>query len=322
MIDETQTKVGAAIDAALPVFMCSGQGSQKPGMGADLFDVPEVAAAFDTAGAVFGCDMRALVSGGDAAALNETRNAQAAIVTLSLGIARALEARGVRPGAVLGFSLGQITALALAGMVSDEQMFDIVAHRAAYMGQAAEATDGCMSAFLKADEAALAPVVEAAAQGEVLVMANFNCPGQIVVSGATGAVERAEAAWTAAGKRCARLATQGAFHSPLMAPAAEAFADYLQGVEFSEPAVPLISNTTARPLHAADARDQLVAHLTHGVRFEQSVNYLVGQGARAFVETGFGGVLSGLVRRIDKSLERACVQDAKSFAAYVEKEGN
>ena len=313
---------GAVVVPALPVFMCSGQGSQKPGMGCDLLDVPEVAAAFDAADAAFSCDMRALVSGQDAAALNETRNAQAAIVTLSLGIARALEARGARPGAVLGFSLGQITALALAGMVSDEQMFDIVAHRAAYMGAAAEASDGCMSAFLKADEASLAPVVDAAAQGEVLVMANFNCPGQIVVSGARGAVERAEEAWRAAGKRCARLATQGAFHSPLMEPAAERFADYLQGVEFSEPAVPLISNATARPLRAADAREALAAHLTHGVKFEQSVDYLVGQGSRAFVETGFGGVLSGLVRRIDKGLSRTCVQDAKSFADYLQKEGD
>lgn len=322
MIDTAHMEQEAALDAALPVFMCSGQGSQKPGMGADLLDVPEVVAAFDTASAVFGCDMRALVSAADASQLADTRKAQAAIVTLSLGIARALEARGVRPGAVLGFSLGQITALSLAGMVSDEQMLDIVAHRAAFMGQAAEASDGCMSAFLKADEATLAPVVEAAAQGEVLVIANYNCPGQIVVSGARAAVERAEAAWTAAGKRCARLATQGAFHSPLMAPAAERFAAYLEGVEFSEPCVPLISNTTARLLHAAEARDQLVAHLTHGVKFEQSVNYLVDSGAHEFVETGFGGVLSGLVRRIDKGLARACVQDAKSFADYLNREGN
>ena len=113
------------------------------------------------------------------------------------------------------------------------------------------------------------------------------------------------------------LATSGAFHSPLMQPAAEALAEFLEEVEFHESRTPLVCNVDARPLAAADARDHLVRHLTHPVRFQQSVQALVAQGETAFVEVGFGGVLTNLVKRIDRTAERACVQDAESFESFV-----
>ena len=153
------------------------------------------------------------------------------------------------------------------------------------------------------------------AQDEVLVPANFNCPGQIVVAGAPAAVERAEQAWAAAGKRFSRLATSGAFHSPLMAEAADGLAAYLEGVEFFEANVPLICNVDAAPLSAADAREHLVRHLTSPVRFQQSVEALAAAGADAFAEVGFGGVLANLVKRIDKGAARSCVQDRASLNA-------
>lgn len=301
-----------------PVFMCSGQGSQKPGMGADLLDVPEVAQTFACASEVFGRDIADLCANASAEELNDTRNAQAAIATLSVGIANALKARGVNPCAVLGFSLGQISALAISDMVSEEDAFGIVKVRSQLMGQAADAHPGVMSAFLKADAASVEAVCAEEAKGQVLVPANYNCPGQIVVAGEPEAVARAEEAWAARGKRYSRLATSGAFHSPLMASACEPFRAYLETVEFSEACIPLVCNTDAAPLTAADAVDHLVAHLTHPVRFEQSVQALEAAGADAFIEVGFGGVLSGLVRRIDKSLARSCVQDAASLAACVE----
>ncbi len=298
-----------------PVFMCSGQGSQKPGMGADLTANPQVAQVFECASDVFGRDVADLCANASADELNDTRNAQAAISALSIGIARALMARGVEPCAVLGFSLGQISALAISGMVDDETAFRIVAERSRVMGDAADAHPGVMSAFLKADLAAVQVVCDECAQGQVLVPANLNCPGQIVVAGELSAVERAEAAWKAQGKRSSRLATSGAFHSPLMQDAAAPFAAFLETVRFDEAKYPLICNVDAKPLAADDAREHLVAHLTNPVRFEESVQMLAAAKAPSpsFVEVGFGGVLEGLVKRIDKDLSRSCVKDLASL---------
>lgn len=305
------------IPAGAPVFLCSGQGSQKPGMGADLMDVPEVRATFECASDVLGFDVADLVLNADAAELNDTRNAQPALCVLSVAVARALMARGVQPAAVLGFSLGQVSALAVSGMLTDEATFALVKARSQLMAEAAAAHPGAMSALLKADEDGVQALCEQCAEGDVLVPANFNCPGQIVIAGTPAAVERAEAAWAEAGKRSSRLATSGAFHSPLMASAAEGMAAYLESVEFSEARVPLVCNVTARPLSAADARESLVRHLTSPVRFDASVAALAAAGADTFVEVGFGGVLANLVKRIDKTATRACVQDRASFDALL-----
>lgn len=300
-----------------PVFLFSGQGAQKPGMGASLMEVPEVAQTLACASDVLGYDVADVMLNAPAEKLNDTRFAQPAMCALSVGIARALEARGVRPSAVLGFSLGQVSALTVSGMLSDADTFAFVAERACLMAEAAEQHPGMMSAFLKADEQSVTEVCQSCAEGQVLVPANFNAPGQIVVSGEVAAVERAEAAWAASGKRFSRLATSGAFHSPLMQSAAEGLDAYLANVAFAEPSVPLICNTDASPLRAADAREHLVRHLTHPVRFQQSVQALVAQGETAFVEVGFGGVLTNLIKRIDRTAERACVQDAESFESFV-----
>ena len=300
-----------------PVFMCSGQGPQKPGMGADLMGNAQVKQVFECASDIFGRDIAKLCTDSAPEELNDTRNAQAAISALSIGIARALMARGVEPCAVLGFSLGQISALAVSGMVSDEVAFRIVAERSRVMGAAADARPGVMSAFLKGDLTSVQAVCDECAQGQVLVPANLNCPGQIVVAGEPAAVCRAEAAWKAQGKRASRLATSGAFHSPLMRDAAQPFAEFLEGIDFNEATYPLICNVDAKPLAAADARAHLVAHLTNPVRFEESVRMLAAHmDAPAFVEVGFGGVLEGLVRRIDKEYSRACVKDAATLEDY------
>lgn len=307
----------ADFDSSLPVFMLSGQGAQKPGMGCGLTEIPEVAAVIECGSKVMGRDLAYLLTEAPAEELNDTRNAQAALTALSVGLSRALMARGVKPGAVLGFSLGQIGALAVSGMLTDEAMFALLQKRSEVMGAAADANPGAMSALLKADEASVKAVCEECAQGQVLVAANFNCPGQIVISGEEAAVARAEEAWAAAGKRFSRLATSGAFHSPLMQQAAEDFAAYLEGVEFAQPQVPLICNTTARPLTVDQVKDHLSKHLTSPVKFEQSVTYLQGAGFTRFAEVGFGGVLSNLVKRVDRGLERSCVQDAASLDAEV-----
>lgn len=310
----------APLAPGCPVLMLSGQGAQRPGMGADLRAVPEVAAAFACASDVLDFDVAAACD--SAVALADTAVAQPALCALSVGIARALEVRGVRPGAVLGFSLGQVGALAVAGMVSDEEAFRLVKARSAFMAEAAAARPGAMSALLRADSAAVEALCERCAQDDVLVPANYNAPGQIVISGDTAAVARAEEAWAAEGGRSSRLATAGAFHSPLMASAAAQLDDYLAAVAFAEPSVPLIENGTAAPLAAADARAALVRHLTGPVRFQQGVEALAAAGAAAFVEAGFGGVLVNLVKRTAKGTARACVQDRASLEACVADYGN
>ncbi len=297
--------------------MCSGQGAQKPGMGASLLDEPIVAKVFACASEVFGCNVRELCTTSDAALLNDTRNAQIATSTLSLAIGRALINNGVVPQAIVGFSLGQIPALALAGMISDEAMFNLVKVRAQLMGKTADAHPGCMSALLKANAERVEELCKQCSGNDVLVAANYNCPGQIVISGTVSAVERAEVAWSEQGGRVARLATSGAFHSPLMQEAADEFWRYLQTIDFDEPTIPLICNVDALPLTAHTAREHLAKHLTHPVLFHQSVEYLIATGCTSFVEIGYGGVLANLVKRIDKTVARCCVSDLDSFKSVV-----
>lgn len=312
----------STILSGVPVFLFSGQGAQKPGMGVDLMDVPEVAASFACASDVLGYDAAGFVAHADSAKLDDTRYAQPTLCALSIGIARALEARGVMPAAMLGFSLGQVAALAVADMLSDEEVFAFVGARAEFMAEAAKAHQGVMSALLKAEEDDVRSLCEECAEGDVLVPANCNCPGQIVISGTPDAVARAEEAWAARGRRFSRLATSGAFHSPLMVDAAEALASYLADLEFREPSIPLICNVDAAPLTALAAREHMAQHLVSPVLFRQSVEALSEAGADTFMEVGYGGVLTGLVRRIDRNARRVCVQDRASFeeaaAAYAE----
>lgn len=318
MIDETPLE---PLSSRGLVLMASGQGSQKPGMGADLLDIPEVAAVFECASDVLGRDVAALVREADADELNDTRNAQIAIAALSIGIGRALAARGIVPDALLGFSLGQISAMVLGGMLAEDAAFALIAERSRLMGEAADANPGVMSALLKVTLPEAEELCATCAEGEVLVPANLNGGGQIVIAGAPAAVARAEEAWAARKGRFSRLATSGGFHSPLMARAAEPFAAYLADVDFREPEVPVIGNVQAAPLTAEGARAELVAHLTSPVQFEASVAKLQAAGAQLFAEVGFGGVLANLVKRIDRAAPRAAVQDRAGFDAFIEEYG-
>ena len=300
------------------VWMFSGQGAQKPGMGAGVADNPAAREVYECASDHFGFDVARTSLEASQEELNETKRAQACMVALSVGLARALEARGHEPSAVLGFSLGQVSALAVSGMLSLEETMRFAAFRAEAMSRAAANGAGAMCALLGADEEAAAKLCDACADGDVLVPANYNCPGQIVISGSEAAIARAEEAWKAEKKRCSRLATSGAFHSPLMQSAADELAAYLAQVEFSEARIPLVCNVDAQPLAAAAARQHLADHLTHPVRFAQSVAWLAEQGACTFAEVGFGGVLSGLVRRIDKNLGRPVVASLEDVESYGE----
>lgn len=300
-------------------FLLSGQGSQRPGMGATLFGMPEIDEVFCEASDVCGFDVAAACLDETGASLADTAVSQPALCALSVAQVRALVKRGIKPDYVAGFSLGQIGALAASGMLDAKTAFSLVRDRSRAMAEACRLRPGSMCALMGGTEQEVFEVCSSCAEGDVLVPANFNAPGQIVVSGDATAVARAKEAWSGPGRRSAMLATAGAFHGPLMRPAAEVFAARLENVVFDEAKIPLVCNVDARPLLADDAAAHLVAHLTSPVLFSQSVTWLIEQGVDTFVECGTGGVLAGLVRRVDKGTVRMRIESREDLEAVAEK---
>lgn len=298
--------------------MCSGQGAQKPHMAVDLLDIEEVREVFEAVSKGLSLDLIALAHHGEAADINQAIPAQALTFATSVGIGRALQARGLKPDAYVGFSLGQISALVLADVLSLEDGVELLRVRSEAMDAACKEHPGAMSALMGADIQAAQAVCDKAAQGAILVPANYNAPGQIVISGEVDALERAEDLWKDQGKKAVRLATAGGFHSPLMASAGGAVAQFCQTISFQEPAAPILCNTDAQEFVVSEASDRLCRQVQQGVRFEQSITALIESGHTEFVEIGFGGVLSSLVRRIDKSVARKPVGNREQFDAYVQ----
>lgn len=301
----------------MTVWLCSGQGAQKPGMGADLLDVPEVAEVFATMSRVLGLDLERLSREGSADEVNEPQAAQALTMAVSVGVGMALKARGYAPDAIIGFSLGQISALVLADVLTLEEASRLLKVRSSAMAAACAANPGGMVALMGATLDDAEALCAEAAGSDVLVCANHNAPGQIVISGHADALERAQQLWKDAGKRSVRLATAGAFHSPLMESAAAEVEQFCASLEFREPAVTLLCNTDARPFLADEAASRLGRQVKSGVLFEQSVRALIDEGETDFAEVGFGGVLTGLVKRIDKSTTRTAVGTREQLDEYV-----
>ena len=286
----------------MTAFLFPGQGSQAPGMGADLYDAStDARAVFDEADAVLGFSLTGLMFGTDAEALRPTEITQPALFAHSLASDAALRARGVRPDVAAGHSLGEWSALAATGAVSFADGLRAVRRRGELMAQAGTVRPGAMAAVLGLDAGALeAACREATDAGEgEAVPANYNDPGQIVISGDAAAVERAGALCTAAGaKRVVALPVSGAFHSPLMAFARDGLAETLAGLAVAAPSCPVVLNVTAEPTVDPDEiRVRLLEQLTSPVRWAQSVERMAALGATRFVEVGTGAVLSGLVRR-------------------------
>ncbi len=319
----------------MAVLLCSGQGAQKPHMGEDLIEVAEVAHVFECAQDVLKLDLVDLVRNGEAEAINNTFNAQALTMALSVGIGSAFKARGGKIDAVIGFSLGEISALVLTEALSLKDAFSLLNVRARAMDEACSKRAGGMLALLGVDEQAAQDIcdktlalgseqgvtvksVDGVCQEEVLVLANFNCPGQIVLSGDVSAIERAQNICKEEKIRCSRLSTAGAFHSPLMQSASDAVRDFCTTLSFNEPTVPLICNTDAKPFVAAEATDRLARQIVSSVRYEQGVNYLIEAGNTEFVEVGFGGVLFNMMKRIDKTAERKKISTLQELNAIFE----
>jgi [acyl-carrier-protein] S-malonyltransferase len=306
-------------------WLFPGQGAQQVGMGKDLCDAFAGArAVFEQAEAATGLALRKLCFQGPDDQLARTDVCQPAIFTVSaatLAVMRDLlgadKFAAIRPAFAAGLSLGEYTALYAAGAIDLAPAVSLVARRGQLMQQAATATASGMVSVIGLDEPQAQVLVAAASQGEPLTCANFNCPGQIVISGSLAACKRVEQLAAEHGaKGAVRLNVAGAFHSRIMAPAAEGLAQTLAGLAFRTPAVPVLANVDAQVYADGSAIPaKLIAQLTGAVRWQQTMESLESQGVERYYEIGPGRVLAGLMRRINR---RADIVSINSLQAIEE----
>lgn len=332
-------------------FVFPGQGSQTVGMGADIFQAsPAARSVYEIADDALGFSLSALCFQGPESALRETVNTQPAIVATSLALLAALqEAAGaepdngpvlhgpIQPAFVAGHSVGEYSAVAASGALGVADTLRLVRERGRLMHEEGLRCSSGMAAVLGVDADALTSICAEATDktraglsadqlaehpgvGRVVV-ANVNAPGQVVISGAMPALEAAmELARAAGAKRVVPLAVSGAFHSPVMAPAAEALATAVQAAPVTAPGVPVVANITAKPLITeAQLREELAQQIVSPVQWTRTVEYLVDHGVETFVEIGVGQVLAGLIRRIAKGATIVSVGAVADLASAAER---
>jgi [acyl-carrier-protein] S-malonyltransferase len=297
-------------------FVFPGQGAQYAGMGREISEKFSVArAAFDEADAALGVPISRLCFEGPEEELKLTENTQPAILTTSVALFRVLEQKGIRPDFVAGHSLGEYSALVAAGALKLGDAAALVRRRGRYMQEAVPVGVGAMAALLGLDLPAVQSVCERAAEGQVVSPANLNSPGQIVIAGNREAVERAVVLAKEAGaKRAILLQVSAPFHCALMKPAEERLAVDLEQCAFDDLRSPLVTNVDAQAIRtAAEARSALKRQVSRPVRWQESVQRLLAEEVRGFVEVGPGKVLIGLIRSIDKSVTMLNVEDERSL---------
>ncbi|MEL0272289.1 MAG: ACP S-malonyltransferase [Flavobacteriaceae bacterium] len=286
-----------------------GQGAQFVGMGNDLYEQSALAKSyFEKANDILGFRITDVMFEGDAEALKRTEVTQPAIFIHSV-VEALLEGDSFNPSMVAGHSLGEFSALVAAGVLTFEDGLKLVAQRAQAMQEACGLQRGTMAAVLGLEDAVVEEVCDSI-EG-VVVAANYNCPGQLVISGAYEAVEHAcEKMKEAGAKRALILPVGGAFHSPLMAPAKEALASAIEATTFSSPKCPIYQNVSATAVIDSEIlKAQLIAQLTAPVKWTQSVQKMIEDGATSFTEYGPGKVLQGLIKKIDRSAEVASASE-------------
>jgi [acyl-carrier-protein] S-malonyltransferase len=294
-----------------------GQGAQHVGMGKELAEAfTECQAIFTEADEALGENFSDLIFNGNEDELKRTENTQPALLTTSIAIWEILKGKGVAADYAAGHSLGEYSALTATGTINFKEAVQAVRQRGQLMEEAVPAGKGTMAAILGLEREALKEVVsQATLEGGQVQAANFNCPGQIVISGTTEGVERAVTLAKEAGaKRAMVLSVSGPFHSELMKSAAGKMATVLDNITFEKPLVPVISNVTAKPYLSADEiPTALVEQIYSPVMWEDTIKYLVDQGVDTFIEAGPGKVLSGLVKKISRRLTVLPVYDQASL---------
>jgi [acyl-carrier-protein] S-malonyltransferase len=307
-------------------FTFPGQGSQAVGMGQELAEHYDVAKkVFDEVDDALQTKLSSIMFGGPDETLRLTENAQPALMAVSMAVIRVLESKGVQVGDVAkyvaGHSLGEYSALCAAGALSISDTARLLQVRGRAMQQAVPVGEGAMAAILGLEYADVEEVVQAAAQGAVVDVANDNAPGQIVVSGAASAVERAvEMAKAKGAKRAMLLPVSAPFHCSMMGPAAEAMEAALASADVKEPVVPVVSNVLAAPISdPSEIKKRLVEQVCGKVRWSQSVSWMTGEGGiDTLVELGTGKVLTGLARRINRDANALAINTPDDIEKYVE----
>lgn len=290
------------------VYVFPGQGAQFSGMGKELYEQSaEAKAMFEKANEILGFRITDIMFEGTADDLKQTKVTQPAVFLHSVILAKVL---GVEPAAVAGHSLGEFSALVVSGALSFEEGLRLVSKRAIAMQKACEATKGTMAAVLALPDKTIEDVCEKV--DGVVVAANYNCPDQLVVSGAVEAVSEACEQLKAAGARRALvLPVGGAFHSPLMEPARQELAEAIEAASFNEPSCPIYQNVDAKPhTNPVEIKQNLIAQLTSPVRWTQIIEQMSADGFSSYVELGPGNVLQGLIRKISAEAE---VESKASF---------
>lgn len=301
-------------------FMFPGQGSQAVGMGEEFHqNYPQVEKLFSKANELLDKDITGLMFNGPKEALTETENAQPALLLTSIAIHQILIEKGVQPQMTVGHSLGEYSALVAAGALSFEEALPLVATRGRLMEEAFPKGQGTMAAVLGLSEEQVSEVLEGITE-EVVDLANLNCPGQIVISGSIKGVEIATEKLKVNGaKRVLPLNVSGPFHSRLMEAANEEFSAYLDKVDIKNAMIPVYANVSAAPVTEQEQiKDLLIKQLYSPVQFEASIRNMLTEDVDAFVEVGNGKVLSGLLKKIDRSAKIFAIQDVKSLEAFLE----
>jgi len=293
-------------------FIFPGQGAQAVGMGKRAYeDSAAGREVFEQADAALGESLTTLCFEGPDDALRLTQNAQPAILATSVALLRGLMGRC---DAAAGHSLGEYSAHVAAGTLGLQDALRLVRERGRLMQQAVPVGEGAMAAILGGDQETVERVC--AQTAGVVEPGNYNCPGQLVIAGAKGAVEKACESLAAAGSKFRVLPVSAPFHSSLMQPAEDAFRPHLEGAAFSDPAFPVYVNVDARPVTSAQAaREALVRQVSRAVRWEQTITRMLEDGVGTFVEIGPGKVLTGMIRRIDKTAKRVNVESPADFEA-------
>ena len=298
-------------------FIFPGQGAQACGMGKDFYEQTETGKRiFDKATELMGFSMPELCFE-ENDRLDITEYTQAAMVTASIAMMRVLEENGIKPDVAAGLSLGEYCALAAAGVMSDKDAIRTVRQRGILMQEAVPVGEGAMAAILALDAAAIEEVTGAM---EGVWIANYNCPGQIVISGEKAAVEEACEKLKAAGaKRAVMLNVSGPFHSGMLTAAGEKLGQVLSRVELHEPRIPYVANVTAQYVKsAAEVKELLTRQVSSSVRWQQSVEAMIGDGVDTFIEIGPGKTLAGFMRKISRDVKTLNVEKLEDIGKAAE----